>query len=63
MSLFTSSLSSSSIMYQALDAFGLDFETDISVKSESWGVMVTVLVGEHKGVYDFHADNNLFIAA
>ena len=60
---FTSSLTSSPIMYQALDAFGLDFETDVSVKSESWGVMVTVLTGDHKGIYDFYAHNNTFIAA
>ena len=58
---FTSSLTSSPIMYQAMDAFGLDFETDVSVKSESWGVMVTVLTGEYKGVYDFNAFGNTFI--
>jgi hypothetical protein len=63
MSLFASSLTSSPIMYQAMDAFDLDFEADVSVKSESWGVMVTVLTGEHKGVYDFNAFGNTFIAA
>lgn len=64
MALFKSTLTDSNIMYQALEAFNLDFETDVSITSEVWGgVMVTVLVGEHKGVYDYHANGKLFIAA
>ena len=63
MSLFTSSLSNTTITYHALDAFNLDSELDVVVKSESWGVMIDVLVGEFKGTYDYFADNNTFIAA
>ncbi len=63
MSLFTSSLSNTTITYHALNAFNLNFETDVSVKSESWGVMVEILTGENAGIYDFHFDSKTFIAA
>ena len=63
MSVFNSSLPSTTIAYHALNSFNLQFETDVSTKSESWGVMVEVLTGEHKGMYDYHADTKSFIAA
>jgi len=51
------------IVEHALEAFGLDNFEQVSVKSESWGVMVEVLTGEHKGVYDYFAESKSFIAA
>lgn len=47
----------------ALEAFGLDNFEQINIKSENWGVMVQVLVGEHKGFYDYNAQDHSFIAA
>jgi hypothetical protein len=46
-----------------VSAFGIDDMEKIVVKSESWGVMVEILSGDHAGVYDYHANNNSFIAA
>lgn len=51
------------IVEHALEAFGLDSFEQVSVKSESWGVMVEVLTGEHKGIYDYDAKDNSFITA
>tara|TARA_R100000544_G_scaffold35337_1_gene22621 strand:+ start:183 stop:323 length:141 start_codon:yes stop_codon:yes gene_type:complete len=46
-----------------MNAFNIDDMEMINVKSESWGVMVEVLTGDHAGVYDFYAGSNSFIAA
>lgn len=51
------------IAYHALDAFDLDNFEQIKIKAENWGVMVEVLVGEHKGVYDYDAKDHSFITA
>ncbi len=62
--MFSSTLTSSSLpALHAMNAFNIDDMEMISVKSESWGVMVEVLTGDHAGVYDYHASNNSFIAA
>ena len=61
--MFTSTLTNALPFQHAMNAFGIDNAELISVKSESWGVMVEVLSGEHKGVYDFFAETNSFLAA
>jgi hypothetical protein len=61
--MFTSTLSNALPFQHAMNAFGIDNSESISVKSESWGVMVEVLSGEHKGVYDYRASDNSFIVA
>ena len=61
--MFTSTLTNSLPFEHAMDAFGLDCPESIRVKSEPWGVMVEVLSGENKGVYDFFAETNSFLAA
>jgi len=62
--MFLSTLTSSSLpFFHAMNAFNIDDMEIIVVKSESWGVMVEILSGDHAGVYDFHPSNNSFIAA
>lgn len=62
--MFSSSLESTQpIIHHAMNAFDVDDIFAIGVKSESWGVMVTVKSGEHKGVYDYHAAGCFFVAA
>lgn len=62
--MFQSTLKSNALPIQhAMSAFGIDNPEHIKVKSESWGVMVEVLSGEHKGVYDYDAKENSFITA
>lgn len=51
------------IAEHALDAFALDNFEQLDIKSEGWGVMVEVLTGEHKGIYDYDAKDNSFITA
>lgn len=51
------------IAEHALDAFGLDSFEQVSIKHESWGVMVEVLAGDHKGFYDYDAKEKSFITA
>tara|TARA_R110000868_G_scaffold210375_1_gene460379 strand:- start:14964 stop:15152 length:189 start_codon:yes stop_codon:yes gene_type:complete len=62
--MFKSTLASTSpIALHAINAFNLLNEFQVEVKSESWGVMVTVLAGDYAGTYDYYPHNNSFIAA
>ena len=61
--MFQSTLTNALPFQHAMSAFNIDNPEIISVKSESWGVMVEVLSGEHKGVYDYFSESNSFIAA
>lgn len=64
MSVFTSSIQSISFVDHAVSAFGLQAISAV-VKSHSWGDVLIVTDGEHKGAYDIHNSNGIvtFIAA
>lgn len=64
MSVFSSSIQSISFVDHAVSAFGLQAINAV-VKSHSWGDVLIITEGEHKGAYDIHANNGAvtFIAA
>ncbi|MEC9061523.1 MAG: hypothetical protein VYC55_07940 [Pseudomonadota bacterium] len=58
--ILTSSLSNATIAQHAQNALNVESEFDIEVRSESFGVAVTVTKGPSKGFYDCWKEGGQF---
>lgn len=64
MAKFTSTIKTNALIVEhAMSAFNLECFEQVNIKSESWGVSVEVLNGEHSGIYDYFHEDKSFISA